>query len=593
MTHFSVRSFSLLVALKFLLVVFFTSGSVAYAEDFICDAGTATFTPASRDRVIATENCAAVTLNCSDRRQCQNVTVFAAAQTVDIQCTGRQSCRRATFNIGLGSNDLVYPDGYTRDDFDGAVNSFNLRCGDGPNDNSDRYACQDVNLNTFKDVLNQSINCGDATNACVGMNASLFNSNTDVNGVFELNCGATDLFQCDTSLFQIETAGIDFNCEGVTCIYTGCAEIGCDTPTPEPDIEDLDGDGQSGFFDEDDDGDGISDVVEEALGLDPGDNSDANNDIDGDGINNVEEVLNGTDPAAIELSVIDQALALSPKFHRFGVESLNDANCQQNSTPETYTVLNKAATPITVTGISIAALDSAFNNEYQVVAASDSCSGQVLAAGISCDFNVVYCPQGQAGETGSSSAAILLVNSDSTVTPVLEAALTSYEGAREEAQRRLPPIASTVIIMDDQGQSINGGELEESSTYTMSYSVSGYHSSYDVVGVLYDCSTVTLETCGLSFDQMIDNSGFIAPNGQSAGDWDYEGESITDFTYSFTFTTPAVNQDQQMVMRFFQKSAYDIIGGKFSLSLILPGNLPFQYIDSSGRRVAFILKNME
>ncbi len=448
-----------------------------------------------------------------------------------------------------------------------------------------------MELNVFEDVVNQNVDCSSSYYGCVEVTANLYNSS--VGGDFNWACGGTDYYQCDASTFAIETAGADFDCSGVTCVYVGCTEVGCTTQSSEPDIIDPDNDGQSAYFDADDDGDGIDDVIEEQLGLDPNDNSDANGDIDNDGLSNVEEIQNGTDPTMTESSVLDADLSILPKFHRFGVETLNDGNCQQNSTPVVYTVSNKSDAVVNVASIAINASDSSFNSEYQLVSASDNCSGQSIAASGSCQFEVVYCPQGTVGELGSSSSAILEVSSDSESTPIIEAALSSFEGAREEAQRRLPPIASSLSILDSGNQPVSASDLNENETYTVNYTVSGYHASYDVVGVLFDCSSVSESQCGLNFGHMYDNSGFLSPASQSTGDWSYNGISITNFTYSFTFTTPSVTDDQRMVLRLYQKSLYDIVGGKFSLSLILPGNLPLDYIDASGRRVAFTVKNTE
>lgn len=53
---------------------------------------------------------------------------------------------------------------------------------------------------------------------------------------------------------------------------------------------------------DDSDGDGIADVLEIALGLDPNDPNDAMGDLDGDGISNIDEVMQGSDPLRDEIA---------------------------------------------------------------------------------------------------------------------------------------------------------------------------------------------------------------------------------------------------------------------------------------------------
>jgi len=61
-------------------------------------------------------------------------------------------------------------------------------------------------------------------------------------------------------------------------------------------FDDNDEDGEADVFDEDDDNDGMPDWCELLYGLNPFDDSDADDDPDMDGLTNREECLAGTDP---------------------------------------------------------------------------------------------------------------------------------------------------------------------------------------------------------------------------------------------------------------------------------------------------------
>jgi len=72
---------------------------------------------------------------------------------------------------------------------------------------------------------------------------------------------------------------------------------------------DFDKDSKGDLCDLDDDNDGILDLDELKYGLDPFNESDANQDLDGDGVSNIDEIKAGTDPRE-GISQKEQALFL-------------------------------------------------------------------------------------------------------------------------------------------------------------------------------------------------------------------------------------------------------------------------------------------
>ena len=107
MNNSNILQISLVTIAKIAFAYFFFLSNSVLAADFICSTGNSTFTPASGDRVIATDSCQSVTINCSNNNQCETISVFAAAQEVEINCTGFESCKGSEFNIGLGTDSLV------------------------------------------------------------------------------------------------------------------------------------------------------------------------------------------------------------------------------------------------------------------------------------------------------------------------------------------------------------------------------------------------------------------------------------------------------------------------------------------------------
>lgn len=534
----------------------------AQAATLTCTTGSETFTPAAGDTVIATDSCAALTLNCTANNQCQGITVYAASTSVDINCTSLRSCYNSDISIGIPD---TLPATYTVNDFDGEVTNFNLNCSGeqacGCYDRTRPWwqggglinpACDgspEMTLKTFEAIKYQDINCTGAY-SCVGFVAEFYNVFTETdgsNGSIQLDCGATDQRQCDTADIIIESAGAPYSCTGATCPFIGCAEPGCTTPPEEPPANnDPDGDGTSNYYDDDDDGDGI-----------PDDQDNNPNQAD---------------------SAPEQELLLSPKYHRFGSETISAPNCAATSTPVTYTVLNVGDDSKTLNGVPT--LVGASTGEFSII--NNTCtSGIGLAKDASCTFDVIYCPT----SNGNKSAMVTIANND-VETPILTAALYSFESTADEAKRRIPAVLNQISI----SPAVTDGMLSVGTSYTFTVTLDGYDSTYLLYAALFACATDDTGRCGKYFSENLTAvEGPLSPSATAlgSGGYSYEGLSSNLFTFSFSFTPSAAGD---YVVRFYHKNTRDVSLAKRSISLLVPGGdvgLPAYQYDSGGRRLQF------
>ncbi|MBF0632961.1 MAG: DUF1566 domain-containing protein [Magnetococcales bacterium] len=152
------------------------------------------------------------------------------------------------------------------------------------------------------------------------------------------------------------------------------------------------------------------------------------------------------------------------------------------------------------------------------------------------------------------------------------------ETIQEEAARRIPPVLDSLVMPE---------RILSGQTYTVQWTLTGYHAGYKSKVALFNCAGKADGTCGSDVAEAFATSGNLAPTSNDAGDWNYEGVVATRFHYAYTFTAPTVTADTAMVMRFFQIDNADEVAGEGTLSLLLPGGLPPQvdYYDTSSRRL--------
>ncbi|MBF8274701.1 MAG: protein of unknown function DUF1566 [Magnetococcales bacterium] len=160
---------------------------------------------------------------------------------------------------------------------------------------------------------------------------------------------------------------------------------------------------------------------------------------------------------------------------------------------------------------------------------------------------------------------------------VLGGAVVYAETVQEEAARRLPPVLDSLVIAE---------RILSGQTYTIQWTLTGYHASYKTKVALFNCAGKAQGTCGSDVTEAFATSSNLAPTGSEAGAWSHEGVVATRFRYSHTFAAPTVTTDTDMVIRFFQVADIDEAAGAGSLSLLVGGLPPnVEFYDSSDRRL--------
>lgn len=138
------------------------------------------------------------------------------------------------------------------------------------------------------------------------------------------------------------------------------------------------------------------------------------------------------------------------------------------------------------------------------------------------------------------------------------------ESAQEKAQHRLPP----VIYSIDIPKTVKSGE-----TYEFSWSVMGYHESYDII--------INIKQNG-SNNNLINKS--VSPNNYSAGQYSWGEVQSTEFKYS-TNVKLDFSGSSELIIRFFARPEDDTFDDETFLSCIVPGGLGYTAGDTTGRKI--------
>ena len=270
------------------------------------------------------------------------------------------------------------------------------------------------------------------------------------------------------------------------------------------------------------------------------------------------------------VSAQDTAVSVSPVYVTFkNIETATSSNIV------TVTLTNKSyGANMPVGSVS---LSGPHSSSFSIQ--TDGCSSQSLADGSSCDMQVKFTPLSD----GKKNAFISIPYATDGNLSVF---LSNSENTAHAVQRRLPPVMQSLSISE---------EMNASTSYDMSWTAMGYHSGYQTLMVMFDCTNVVQGECGASYNsaEKFYETTFISPQNVTDGTWSYNGEIAQNFQYVHTYSIPATRADSSawdingtpVVIRFYVNSTEDIEAGKLSLSMIIPGKLSNNYYDTSGRKV--------
>lgn len=229
-------------------------------------------------------------------------------------------------------------------------------------------------------------------------------------------------------------------------------------------------------------------------------------------------------------------------------------------------VRNKGSSSLVVDTLNITG-DHA--NQFSVT--NNQCNNASLATSATCTVEVTFTPT----ERGHKQA-LLNIATDLADTPLLQAFLTNYEDGQTQSSRRLPPVLYALNIPE---------EMRAGQSYTLAWSILGYHDDYLSSVAIFDCTNVAAGTCGNSYNDA--NRIFTevgADNGTTNTSWHNDGIYAKEHKFTAQFT-PSVGQVTDIVMRFYRLNTDDKNAGGSGLSLVIPGNLSDEYYDKQGRRI--------
>ncbi len=151
--------------------------------------------------------------------------------------------------------------------------------------------------------------------------------------------------------------------------------------------------------------------------------------------------------------------------------------------------------------------------------------------------------------------------------------VSAQETDAEVAARLAPPVVTSMRIPDE----MRGGV-----TYTLTWSVLGYHSGYKTDFVLFDCTGQT--NCGADLTGPYTHSGKLDPISTETGDWTYLTATSTLFNYSYDYTPPDVDETTNTILRLYQINDDD--NGVYPMvSLTISGEIAVEH-GNSGRRIS-------
>lgn len=229
-------------------------------------------------------------------------------------------------------------------------------------------------------------------------------------------------------------------------------------------------------------------------------------------------------------------------------------------------VKNKGLADLQINSINISGEHA---SQFQVT--TDNCSGYMLSGNTDCSILVSFIPT----ERGYKQA-LLDVYSDSPDTPVLQAFLTNREDSTTQSARRLPPVLFALNVPE---------QMYSDQTYTLEWSVLGYHDEYLSSIVMFNCNGVPADTCGANYGdegRFFSKVGVLSEKVKSS--WKNGSVYAYEHKYSVQFT-PSFTEETDIVVRFYRLNSDDKAAGGGGLSLIIPGNLSEFYYDKQGRRI--------